>query len=53
MNDHKHNNQTKPQTKIDAIAEQWVNLVLAHVRAKRLSKKEQITIKNKYEYAIR
>lgn len=28
----------KKQQNIDAIAEQWVNLVLAHVRAKKLSK---------------
>ncbi len=26
------------EKKIDAIAEQWVNLVLAHVRAKKLIK---------------
>lgn len=35
--------------KIDAISEQWVNLVLAHARTKRLSKKPFIKIKNKYE----
>jgi len=51
QDDHNHNNQTKNQTKIDAIAEQWVNLVLAHIRAKKLSKKEPIKIKNKYDYA--
>lgn len=27
------------QQQIDAIAEKWVNLVLAHVRAKKLNKK--------------
>jgi len=38
---------------IDAIAEQWVNIVLAHVRAKRLPKKEPIRINRKYEYATK
>lgn len=52
MNDHKHKNQTKNQPNLDVIVEQWVNLVLTHARAKRLSKKEPIKIKNKYEYAI-
>lgn len=39
------------KTKIDSIAEQWVNLVLSHIRAKRLPKKEPIKINSKYEYA--
>ena len=51
MKDHKHNNQIKTIPNIDAIAEHWVNLVLTHIRAKKLSKKEPIKIKNKYDYA--
>ena len=43
-------NNNKVKT-LDSIAEQWVNLVLAHIRAKKLSKKEPIKIKNKYDYA--
>jgi len=51
MQDHKHKNQQNTQPTIDSIAELWTNIVLAHVRAKRLSKKEPIKINNKYEYA--
>lgn len=43
----------KENRKIDAIAEQWVNLVFAHIMAKRLNEKPFIKIKNKYEYAQR
>lgn len=50
MKNHDEDKQSN-KAKIDAIAEHWVNLVLAHVRAKRLSKKEPIKISNKYEYA--
>jgi len=50
-NNDKDKQNNKPN--IDAIAEQWVNLVLAHIRAKKLSKKEPITISNKYGYAIK
>lgn len=39
------------EKKIDAIAEQWVNLVLAHVRAKRLGSKKQINVNKKHKYA--
>lgn len=35
---------------IDAIAEQWVSLVLAQALAKKLPNKELIKIKTKYEY---
>ncbi len=32
--------KTINQQQIDTIAEQWVNLVLAHVRAKKLGKRK-------------
>ncbi len=38
------------QVMIDAIAEQWVNLVFAHVNAKNIPNKKLVRIKNKYEY---
>lgn len=41
---------TNKEKEIDAIAEKWVNLVLAHVRAKRLGKKKPIKV-NKHKYA--
>jgi len=53
MQDQEYKNQKNIQVKIDAIAERWVSLVLSHVRAKRLSKKEPIKINNKYEYATK
>jgi|GEM_PF-7109022 len=44
-------NQKNIKAEIDAIASHWVDIVGAHIRAKRLSKKEPIKINNKYEYA--
>lgn len=43
--------QKKSKISIDAIAEQWVNLVLVQVQAKKLPHKELIKIKTKYEHA--
>lgn len=41
MNEHKH----KP-SQIDTIAEQWVNLLFAHINHKKLSKKHKRENKN-------
>lgn len=45
--------KNRENRKIDAIAEQWVNLVFAHVMAKKLTNKKTIKINRKYEYAQR
>ncbi len=47
-------NQNKDKSRqqtIDAIAEQWVNLIFEHVKAKRSLKKRLIKISNNHEYA--
>lgn len=33
---------SKNQQKIDSIAEQWVNIVLAHLRTKKLNEKKKV-----------
>lgn len=45
--------KNRENRKIDAIAEQWVNLVLAHIGAKKLSDKKLINIKNEYGHPQR
>lgn len=52
INKYRTNNKDK-RVETDAIAEQWVNLVLAQVLAKKLPKRELIKIKTKHEYAQR
>lgn len=52
INKYRTSNKDK-RVEIDAIAEQWANLVLVQVQAKKLSDKKLINIKNKYEYARR
>ena len=48
INKYKTNNKDK-QVETDAIAEQWVNLVLAQVMAKKLPRRELIKIKTRDE----
>ena len=50
MQDQEHKDKDK-QAKIDAIAQQWVNIVFAQIQAKKLATKKPIKINNKYEYA--
>lgn len=45
----KLNNKNK-QAQIDAIAEQWVNIVFAHLQAKKLANKKLIKINKTYGY---
>jgi len=45
------NKDKDKQAEIDAIAQQWVNIVFAQIQAKKLATKKTIKINNKYEYA--
>lgn len=51
MQDQEHKDKKNIQAEIDAIAEQWVNIVFAQIQAKKLATKKPIKIRNKYEYA--
>jgi len=53
MNKQKNKHQFVNKPSIDAIADQWANLVLSHIRAKRLGNKKFISINKKYEYATK
>lgn len=46
MNKHIYN-QTDEQKKIDAAASGWVDLVLAHIRAKRLTEMKSVKTNKK------
>ena len=52
MHNQEHKDKKVLQAKIDAIAEQWVNIVFAHLQEKKLATKKPINIHNKYEHAI-
>lgn len=51
MDNHKHKKPINNQAQIDAIAEQWVHLVFAHLQAKKLATKKPIKINKTYGYA--
>ena len=45
------NKDKDKQAEIDAIAQQWVNIVFAQIQAKKLATKKPIKINNKYAHA--
>jgi len=45
------NKDKDKQAEIDAIAQQWVNIVFAHLQEKKLATKKPIKINNKYAHA--